>query len=126
MFKIKTKYKLELLSNETRKLLGDGTIIGTNKNGTNVPHIENVHSVLIHCSIIQNDYQQDSKLLHSFVPDKNFGQLLVIEPQLSIRRKTIDSVFDYVEVWFTDQDNRPLNQIEYNVNINLIVSKENT
>ena len=108
------------------KLLGDGPIIDKDENGTNVPQIEQFHSVLIHCNVVQNDFQQDSKLLYSFVPDKSFGQLLFIEPQQSIRLKTIDSVFDYIDISFTDQDNRPLNQIEDYLNITLIVSKGNT
>ena len=82
------------------------------------------HSVLVHCNVIQNNYQQDSNLLYSFVPDKQFGQLLVIEPKVLIGLKTIDSVFDYIDVWFTDQDNRSL-QIEDNVKNTLIVSTEN-
>ena len=78
VFKIKTGYKLELLTNETMKLLGDGPVIDTNKNGDNVPELENVHSVLLHCNVFHNDYLHDSKLLYTFVPDKSFGQLLSI------------------------------------------------
>ena len=58
VFKIKTGYKLELLTNETIKLLGDGSIIDRNKNGNNVPELENVHSVLLHCNVVHNDYLQ--------------------------------------------------------------------
>ena len=58
------------------------------------------------------------------MPDKQFGQLLVIEPKVLIGLKTIDSAFTYTEIRFTDQDNRSL-QIEDNVNITLIVSTEN-
>ena len=57
------------------------------------------------------------------MPDKQFGQLLVIEPKALIGLKTIDSVFTYIEIWFTDQDNKSL-QIEDNVNITPIVSTE--
>ena len=67
VFKIKTGYKLELLTNETMRLLGDGPIIDTNGNGVNVPELENVHSLLLHCNIVQNDYLQNSKLLYTFV-----------------------------------------------------------
>ena len=125
VFKIKTEYKLELLTNETMSLLGDGPIIDKNKNSDNVPEIEQVRSVVVHCNIVQNNYQQESKLLYTFVPDEQFGQLLVIEPKVLIGLKTIDSVFTYMEIWLTDQDNRSL-QIEDNVNITLIVSTKNT
>ena len=63
VFKIKTGYKLELLSNKTMNLLGDGTIIDRYKNGDNVPELEQVNSVLIHCNFVHNDYLQNSKLL---------------------------------------------------------------
>ena len=61
MFKIKTAYKLELLTNETMKLLGDGPIINKDKNGDNVPELDQVHSVLMHCNVVHNDYLQNSK-----------------------------------------------------------------
>ena len=120
VFKIKTGYKLELLTNETMALLGDGPIIDTNKNGDNVPELEQVHSVLIHCNAVHNDYLQDSKLLHFFVPDKSFGQLISIQPKELIQSKATGSIFNYVEIWFIDQNNRPL-QIEGSVNIALII-----
>ena len=79
VFKIKTGYKLEVLSNQTMALLGDGPIIDKNKDGDNLPQIEQVHSVLVHCNVVQNNYQQNSKLLYAFVPDKQYGQLLVVD-----------------------------------------------
>ena len=117
MFKVKTGCKLELLTNETMKLLGDSPIIDKNKNGDNVPQ---VHSVLVHCNIVHNDYLQNSKLLYTFVPDKGFGQLLVIEPKALIQSETTDSVFDYIEIWITDQNNNSL-QIEDRVNAALTI-----
>ena len=66
IFKIKTGYKLELLTNEKMKLLGDGPIIDKDKNGDNVPELEQVHSVSIHCNVLHN-----SKLLYTFVPSKS-------------------------------------------------------
>ena len=66
IFKIKTGYKLELLTNETMRLLGDGPIINATKNDVNVPELEQVHSVLFHCNVIHNDYLQNSKLLYIF------------------------------------------------------------
>ena len=55
-FRIKTGYKLELLTNETMTLLGDGPIIDTTKNGENVPKLENVRNVLVFCNLVQNTY----------------------------------------------------------------------
>ena len=85
-----------------------------------MPELEQVHSVLRHCNVVQNDYLQNSKLLYTFFPDKSFGQLLVIELKALVQSKTTDSVFDYVEIWITYQNNRSL-QIEDSVNAALII-----
>ena len=70
------------------------------KNGENEPHLEITEVVLLYCNIRNNDYQQDSKVLYKFVPNKSFGQ--------------------YIEIWFTDQSSRPL-EIEDIRNINLVI-----
>ena len=78
-FKIKNGYYLELLTPETMKLLGGTESKITNdKNGENVPHLEIVELVLVHCNLVNNDYQQDSRILYTFVPNKPFGSLLEI------------------------------------------------
>ena len=77
-FKIKTGYKLELLTSETQKLLGDGTIIDKDKISKNVPQSDQVEYVLLHCNLVENDYLQNSKLLYEFVPNKNLGQLISV------------------------------------------------
>ena len=120
VFKIKAEYKLELLTNEKMNLLGDGSIIDTNKNGVNVPELEQVHSVLLHCNVVHNDYLQNSKLLYTFVPNNGFGQLLSIQLKALIQSKTTDSIFDHIEIWFTDQHNNSL-QIEDSVSVTLII-----
>ena len=86
VFKIKSGYKLELLSKETMKLLGSTKdIIDADKNGENVPRLENVEVVLVHCNLVNNarllrDYQQYSRVLFTFVPTKQYGQLISISP----------------------------------------------
>ena len=69
-FKIKTGYRLELLTPETIKLLGstENKII-KDKNGENVPHLEFTEVVLVHCNIVNNDYQHDLRVLYTFVPN---------------------------------------------------------
>ena len=106
-FRIKTSYKLELLTNETMRLLGDGPIIDTTKNGENVPKLENVRNVLVFCNLVQNVYLQGSKLLFSFVSNSRFGSLLSITPQVLKYCDNVDSIFDYIEISFTDQNGRP-------------------
>ena len=74
-----TGYYLKILSPETMKLLGSTKIKITNdENGENVPHLELAEVVSVHCNIVNNDYQQDSKVLYIFVPNKSFAQLLDI------------------------------------------------
>ena len=79
--KLKKGYYLELLTPETMKLLGSTeSKITKDKNGESVPHLEIVELVLIHCSLVNNNYQQNSRVLYTFVPNKPFGSLLEISP----------------------------------------------
>ena len=64
--------------------------------------------VLVHCNTVNNDYQQDSRVLHRFVSNKPFGNLLEIIPTHFIPLKTFNSEFQITEVWFTDQNSQPL------------------
>ena len=81
VFKIKTGYKLELLSKETMKLLGSTKdAIDADKNSEIVPRLESVEVVLVHCNLVNNSYQQASRVLFTFVPNKRYGQLISISP----------------------------------------------
>ena len=122
VFKRKTGYKLELLSKETMKLLG-GTkdTIDEDKNSEDVPRLENVEVVLVHCNLVNNSYQQASRVLFTFVPNQQYGQLISISPHSLVFLKTINTEFSEIEVWFTDQNNNTL-EIEDNVNISLIIN----
>ena len=96
-FKIKTEYYLELLTPETMKLLGSPkSKIIEDENGENVPHLEITEIVLMHCNIVNNNYQLDSRVLHALVPNKSFVQLLDISPKKFIFFKTISSEFSYI------------------------------
>ena len=66
-------------------------------------------------------YQQDSRVLHTFVPHKSFGQLLNNSPKNFIFLETFNSEFSYVEVWFTDQNCKPL-EIEDKTKITLVIN----
>ena len=80
-FKIKNGYSLELLTPETMKLLGSTeNKITKDKNGENVPYLEITEVVLVPCDIVNNEYQQGSRVLYTFVPNKLFGSLLQISP----------------------------------------------
>ena len=120
--KIKTVYYVKLLAPEMMKLLGCTTSkITRDKNGENVPLLEITEVVLIHCNISNNDYQQVSRVLYTFVPNKSFGQLLDISPKSFIFLKTFNSEFSYIEVCFTDRNSKPL-EIEDKTNITLVIN----
>ena len=120
-FKIKNGYYLELLTPETMKILGSGeNKITKDKNRENVPHLEIVGLVLVHCNLVNNDYQQDSRILFNFVPNKAFGSLLDISPTNYAILKTFNSEFQEIKIWFTDQKSMPL-EIEDKINITLII-----
>ena len=76
--------------------------IRTNENGENVIHLEITELVLVHFNIVNNDYQQDSIVLYTFVPNKSFVILLNISPKNFIFFKDFNSEFSNIEVWFTD------------------------
>ena len=120
-FKIKSGYYLEILTLQTMKLLGSAeSKITKNKNGENVPHLEDVELVLVHCNLVNNDYQQDSRILHTFVPNRTFGSLLEISPTNYVFLKTFNSEFQEIKIWLTDQTSTPL-EVEDKVNITLII-----
>ena len=120
-FKIKNGYYLELLTPKTMKLLGSTEIkITKNKNGEKVPHLEIVELVLGHCNLVNNYYQQDSRIFYTFVPNKTFGSLLEIPPTNQVFLKTFNSEFQEVKIWFTDQTSKPL-ELEDKINITLII-----
>ena len=108
-FKIKTEYKLELLTPETMKLLGGGKKdIDKDKDGKNGRILESVEVVLVHCNLVKNDYQHTSKVFFTFVPNKQFGQLINISPHSLTMMNTVNTEFSFVEVWFTDQVGKAL------------------
>ena len=93
-----------------------------NKNAENVPHLEVTEVVLINCNIVNNYYQQNSIVLHTFVPNKSFGQLLDNSPKNFIFLKLFNTEFSYIEMWFTDQNSKSL-EIEDKINITLVINE---
>ena len=92
VFKIKTRYKLELLTPETMKVLGSATKdVDADKSSKNVPKLESAEVVLVHCNLVKNDYQHTSKVLFSFIPNKQFGQLINISQQSLIMMNTVNT-----------------------------------
>ena len=118
---MKTGYKLELLTPETMKLLeSTKKDVDSDKNSEIIPKLESVEVVLVHCNLVKNDYQHSSKVLFSFVPNKQFEQLRNISPNTLTMMNTVNTEFSFVEVWFTNQASKAL-EIEDNVNLTLII-----
>ena len=103
------------------KLLGSAEKdVDKDKDGEDVPKLEFVEVVLVHCNLVNNTYQQASEVLFTSVPNKQFGQLITISPHILTMLKTTNAEFQFIQVWFTDQNNRPL-EIEDSMNITLII-----
>ena len=92
--------------------------ITKDKNGENVPHLEIVELVLVHCNLVNNDL----RILFTFVPNKSFGSLLEISPTNQVFLKTFNSEFQEVKIWFTDQTSKPL-ELEEKIYITIIINE---
>ena len=125
VFKIKTGYKLESLTLETMKLLGSTKKdVNADKNSENVPKLESVEVVLVHCNLAKNDYQHTSKVLFTFVPNKQFGQLINISPNTLTMMNTVNTEFSFVEIWFTNQASKALEiECKFNINYWVVIMK---
>ena len=76
--------------------------VDSDKNNENVPKLEFVEVVLVHCNLVKNDYQHTTKVLFSFVLNKQFKQLINISPHSLTIMNTVNTEFSFVEIWFTD------------------------
>ena len=89
---------MKLLGSTKNKIIKD-------KNGENAPHLEITEVGLVHCNTVNNDYQQDLRVLYTFVP---------------INRFVVYQKFREIELWFTDQNIQPL-ETEDKINLTLII-----
>ena len=103
------------------KLLGSTKKdVDQDKDEEDVPKLQSVEVVLAHCNLVNNNYQQASKVLFTFVTNEQFGKLINIAPNSLIMLSTTNAEFSSIEVWFTDENSEPL-EIEDNVNMTLII-----
>ena len=110
-----------MLTPKTMKLLGSTKKdVDKDKDGENVQKLEPAEVVLVHRNLFKNDYQHTSKVLFTFVPNKQFVQLINISPRSSTMMNTVNTEFPSVEVWFTDQVSKAL-ESKHNVNLTLII-----
>ena len=94
--------------------------VDQDKDGEDVLKLESVEVVLVQCDLVNNNHQQASKVLFTFVPNAQFGQIINISPHSLTMLGTTNTEFSFIEVWFTDQNSEPL-EIEDNVNLTLII-----
>ena len=85
-----------------------------------MPKLKSVEVVLVHCNLVNNNYQQAWKVSFTFVSNKQFGQLINMTPHSLTTLNTTSTEFLFIEVWFTDQNSKQL-EIEDNVNMTLII-----
>ena len=104
---------MKLLKSTENKITKD-------KNSENVPHLEITEVVLVYCNIVNNDYQQYSRVLYTFVPNKPFGSLLEISLTNHIFLKTFNSEYNEITVWFINQNGQPL-EIEDIINLTMVI-----
>ena len=88
----------------------------------NVPKLESVEVVLVHCNLVNNNYQQASKVLFSFARNKQFDHLINISPHSLTILNIANTECSFIDAWFTDQNSKQL-EIEDNVNMTLIIIK---
>ena len=91
--------------------------ITKDKKGENVPRLEVAELALVHCNLANNDYQQDSRILHAFASNKTFGILLETSPTNHAFLKTFNSE---IKIWFTNQTSAQL-ELEDKINVTLII-----
>ena len=94
--------------------------VDKDKDREDVTKVESVEVLLVHCNLVNNSYQKAPKVLFTFVPNKQFGHLITISPHILIILKTTSAEFQSIELWFTDQNNRPL-ETEDSVNNTIII-----
>ena len=103
------------------KLLGSAKQdVDQDKDREDVTNLESVEVVLVHFNLVNSNYQQALKVLFTFVPNKQFGQLITIAPHSLTILNTTNTELSSIELWFTDQDSKPV-EIEYNANMALII-----
>ena len=91
--------------------------VDQDKDGKNVPKLESAEVFLVQCNLVNNNFQQASKVLFNTVPNKQLGQLMMLNATLKILNAT-NTELSSIEVWFTDQNGKPL-EIEDNINMKL-------
>ena len=123
LFKIKDGHKLGLQTPDTIKLFGSAKkLIEKTKNGESVSSLEVVEIVLVQCSLVDNQYQQKSEVLYTFIASKFYAYLLNVESSNLVFLRTYNTKFDEIIITFMDQNGRSI-EIEDKVNLTMLINK---
>ena len=105
-----------MLSKETMQLLGSSKKdVDQHKDGEIVPKLETVEVVLVNCNLVNSNYQQASKVLFNFVPNKQFGQLITITRHSLTMLKTTSAELHFKNKWSVNKKCRRLRYCNANV-----------
>ena len=123
LFKMKDENKLELQTPEAMKFFGSTkNLISKTKSGEKVPSLEVAEVDLVHCNLVDNQYQQKSEVLYTFTPNKSYIYLLNFEPSNLAFLKAYNTEFDEIIINIMDQNGRQL-EIEDRINLTLLINK---
>ena len=111
------------IKNRITFTIKNSEIIDKDQDSELVPKIGNLDLVKVHCNVVLNNYQQASNILFTFVLDSQFGQLMTFQPKSLLMLKTTSAEYSFIDIYFTDQNNRPL-EIEDSVNVTLIAEAD--
>ena len=96
--------------------------VDQDKDGDDVPKLESSEVALVPCNRVNENYQEASKVLFTFTSNKQFGQVINIVPHSLTMVNTTNTEFPFIEVWFTDQNSKPIEN-EDSVNLTLIIGQ---
>ena len=120
-FQTKNGIKIRIVNSWNNEVVGKHKNNGNkDKDGENVPKLVSVEVVLVHCNLVKNGYQHTSKVLFTFVPNKQFGQLINISPHSLTMMNTINTEFLFCWSLVYSQVSKAL-EVEDNVNLTLII-----
>ena len=115
LFETKIGYKLETIKLSGSRKKDDDK----DKDGGNFLKLDSVEVILVHCNLVENDYQHTSKALFTFALNKRFFEVINIWPHSLTMMNTVNTEFSFAEVWFTNKTTNSL-EIEDDANLTLI------
>ena len=120
LLKKKNRIQIRIFIFRNNEIIKHNKHVDQDKDGEDVSKLESFEIALVYCNLVKNNYKQASTVLFTFVPNKQFDQLINISPHSLTMLNTTNTEFSLIEVWFTYQNSKSL-EIEGNVNMLLII-----